>query len=131
MASGVDRLECHSRGWCGCATSTALREINLPCVPEDAKPALSSGRYAICKVKGAFFQVNSIPSRQMPCRITAILRAVATATFLKPLRALSRVAQDLRGELPPDLRHQRRGGGDQQAAHLGMPAFGPAFGDLA
>lgn len=30
MASGADRLECHSRGWCGCATSTALREIDLP-----------------------------------------------------------------------------------------------------
>ena len=67
-------------------------------VPEDAEPAQSSGGYSVCQVIGSFVQVNSVPSRQMAWSITAILRAVATAAFLKPFRALSRIAQDLRGE---------------------------------
>src|SRR6056297_2954311 len=67
-------------------------------VPEDAEPALFSGGCSVCQVADSLFQLNSVPSRQMAWRITAILRTVATAAFLKPLRALSRIAQDLRGE---------------------------------
>ena len=39
------------------------------------------------------FGLKAVPSRQMQCRMTASLRAVATAAFLKPLRSCSRLAQ--------------------------------------
>lgn len=41
---------------------------------------------------------NSVPSTQMECRMTAILRATATRAFLAPIRCTSRVPQALSGE---------------------------------
>ena len=41
---------------------------------------------------------NSVPSVQMHCRMTAILRATATRAFLPPMRLASLVAQAFKGE---------------------------------
>ena len=41
---------------------------------------------------------NSVPSVQMQCRITAILRAIATRAFFDPMRLASRVPQALSGD---------------------------------
>jgi hypothetical protein len=41
---------------------------------------------------------NSVPSTQIQCRITAILRATAMRAFLGPIRLANRVPQAFRGE---------------------------------
>jgi len=44
-------------------------------------------------------QLNSLPSVQMQCRMTASLQAKATVVFLRPMRLTSLVAQFFSGEV--------------------------------
>ena len=70
----------------GTSSPPSCRTETLPLwrLPEDHVP---------CRV-----HPKVVPSHHMRCRMTASFRAVATAAFLKPLRAASRIAQAFSGE---------------------------------
>ena len=65
-------------------------------LPDGNSSALTpSGDHAVAACR---LHAKVVPSHQMRCRMTASFRAVATAAFLKPLRAASRTAQAFSGE---------------------------------
>ena len=65
-------------------------------------PPVSRDGNSVAQALASLVHSNSVPSRQIAIRITAILRAVATAAFLKPFRPASRpsrsLAQDFKSE---------------------------------
>jgi hypothetical protein len=72
-----------------------LTEVAITAVPAGTSPALLSQagiRYGYAAVLAPPHS-NSVPSLQMQCRITAILRAITTLAFFNPIRFISRTPQ--------------------------------------
>ena len=66
------------------------------------KDSASAGAELVWRIarQAAFSRVhqNSVPSVQMQCRMTAILRATAMRAFLPPIRFAKRMPQAFNGE---------------------------------
>jgi hypothetical protein len=96
MMSGAGASTCAAE--CGRPATSRINEVATTTVPaghcrpgEPGQESLRCG-HAAC----ALLHSNEVPSTQMQCRITAILRAIATFAFFIPIRLASFIPQALR-----------------------------------
>jgi hypothetical protein len=96
MMSGSGASTCPAE--CGRAATSRLTEVATTTVPAGHRRPVEN-RARTCKKDHAAFgcpQSNDVPSTQMQCRTTAILRAMATFAFLMPILLASFIPQALR-----------------------------------
>jgi hypothetical protein len=77
--------------------TVATRSI-CPSSRQDAFRSRGSSAVAIAWFGSQAFQENSVPSRQIACRMTASLRATAIEARFQPMRLASRLAHSLSGQ---------------------------------
>ena len=91
------------------------------------KDSASAGAELVRRIarQAAFSRVhqNSVPSVQMQCRMTAILRAIAMRAFLPPIRFAKRMSQAFKRREPLNPGQQHVGCFVEAGAGEGVTAF--------
>ena len=96
MMSGSGASTCATE--CGRAATSRLTEVATTTVPAGHRWPVENRARTLQKDHASFGcpHSNDVPSTQMQWRITAILRAMATFAFFKPIRLASFNPQALR-----------------------------------
>jgi hypothetical protein len=94
---GVGASTCPTK--CEGLAFSRLTEVTITAVPAGTPTGAGNPQAGYCCRYAVFVpHSNSVPSIQMQCRMTAILRATATFAFLAPTRFISRVPHALRAD---------------------------------